>query len=368
MPQILEMFPAVAWYYLLPRTLQIQLVESLFAHAPLIRIYKLWSNAPTQRSLRVSKRNLKSGVTFNYGKDRVILNPTFRELALHYGLAAVPARLSDPRGKDKVENSVDAISSRILARLRTRVFSDIALDLILSRRTSPAPPGTAANPPDIADVSCRAGRSITHTALMHLAAGAWIRNATDLVILGATGSGKTFLACALAANACRQQRSILYRRVSDLTEEIACARENGKGYQLMRRLERLNLLVLDDRGLVSMCAAGRRAILEVVEKRHRRAATIIVSQVPPESWYQIIGEPTIADAVCDRILNNAYRIDLAGDSMRRAQAPASLEADTARPKEETGMTPGMLERKARLRRSETLHKGTAGFPAERHLG
>ena len=160
---------------------------------------------------------------------------------------------------------------------------------------------------DIADVSCRAGRGITHTALMHLAAGAWIRNATDLAILGATGSGKTFLGFALAANACRQQRSVLYRRVPDLTEEIACARENGKGHQLMSRQERLNLLVLDDWGLVSMCAARRRAILEVVEKRHRKA------------------------------------------------------------KGGTGMIPGMLEEKARLRRSETLRKDTAGFSGGKAL-
>ena len=157
---------------------------------------------------------------------------------------------------------------------------------------------------DIQDVDCRAGRGIARTTL--------------------TGSGKTFLACALAHQACRQKQSVLYRRVPELVAALARARDKGTHDRLMRRLAKVSLLVLDDWGLQGFSAEGRRDLLEIVEARHGRKSILIASQIPVERWPEVIGEPTFADAVLDRIVHNAYRIDLEGESQRKRNKPPPL--------------------------------------------
>ena len=176
----------------------------------------------------------------------------------------------------------------------------------------------------IEDVDCSAGRGLSRTELTQLAAGNWIRKSINLTITGATGTGKTWLACAIAHQACRQRRSALYRRVPELVAELDAARQKGRITSLMRRLTRLDLLVLDDWGLQDFTAQARRDLLEIVEMRDQRKSTLIASQIPTKLWHQAIGEPTIADAILDRIIHNAYHIALKGKSMRRTLVPPAL--------------------------------------------
>ena len=178
---------------------------------------------------------------------------------------------------------------------------------------------------EVQDVDCRAGRGIARSTLTQLAAGDWIRQAFNLIVEGPTGSGKTFLACALAHQACRQKRSVLYRRVPELVGALVRARESGRHDRLMRRLARVCLLVLDDWGLQGFSSEGRRDLLELVEQRHGRKSLLIASQIPVERWPRVIGEATIADAVLDRIVHNAYRIDLKGESQRKRHRPPPLD-------------------------------------------
>ncbi len=176
----------------------------------------------------------------------------------------------------------------------------------------------------VEEVSCKAGRGISHRTLMQLAEGHWIRAGANLTIVGASGTGKTFLACALAHQACRQDHAVLYRRVPDLFDEFAVARATGQRQKLMRRLGRVALLVLDDWGLQAFDPAGRRDMLDVIEHRDRRASTLIASQIPVERWHDLVGEGTIADAIVDRIVSYAHAITLTGDSLR--EAPPGLTA------------------------------------------
>ena len=177
---------------------------------------------------------------------------------------------------------------------------------------------------DVQDVDCSAGRGIARSTLTQLAAGDWIRNAVNLIVEGATGSGKTFLACALAHQACRQKQSVLYRRVPELISALDHARDKDVHARLMRRLATVSLLVLDDWGLQGFSAEGRRDLLEIVEHRYGRKSILIASQIPVEHWPTVVGEPTIADAILDRIVHNAYRIELSGESQRKRNTPPPL--------------------------------------------
>ena len=179
--------------------------------------------------------------------------------------------------------------------------------------------------PDIEEVSCAAGRGLSRTVPAHLATGDWIRSGSGLIVEGKTGAGKTFLACALGNQACRQHYAVLYRRTGDLLSEFASARAGGQLPKLKRRLARVDLLILDDWGLAGFTADGRRDMLDVVERRERGKSTLVSSQVPSEQWHAVIGEPTIADAIVDRLVNSAYRIHLDGPSMRERDTLPPLE-------------------------------------------
>ena len=145
----------------------------------------------------------------------------------------------------------------------------------------------------------------------------------------ATGSGKTFLVCALAHQACRQKLSVLYRRVPALVSALAHGRDGELHERLMRRLAKVSLLALDDWGLQGFSAEGRRDLLEIVEQRYGRKSIVIASQIPVDRWPELIGEPTIADAVLDRIVHNAYRIELTGESQRKRNRPPPLDGGGA---------------------------------------
>ena len=139
----------------------------------------------------------------------------------------------------------------------------------------------------------------------------------NLIITGPCGVGKSWLACALGHNACREDFSVLYHRVPRLFTALALARGDGRYAKLLRALARVKLLILDDWGPETLAPDQARDLLEIVEDRYDAGSLLITSQAPVDRWHEIVGNPTLADAILDRVIHNAYRIELAGESMRK---------------------------------------------------
>jgi len=169
----------------------------------------------------------------------------------------------------------------------------------------------------VEDVDYRAARGLDRAMFRNLAGCQWIRDHRHVILCGATGLGKSWLACALGQKACREDFSVLYYRVPRLFSALDLARGDGRYAKLLASLARTDLLILDDWGLQVMTANHRRDLMEIVEDRYDRGSLIITSQVPVNRWHEIIGDPTIADAILDRIVHAAYRIDLEGESLRK---------------------------------------------------
>lgn len=172
----------------------------------------------------------------------------------------------------------------------------------------------------VEDIDLATPRGLDRTLFASLVAGDWIERKLNLLVIGPTGVGKSWIACALGHKACRDDRSVLYHRLPRLLEALALARGDGRYGRLLTRLARVELLILDDWGLAPMTAEQRRDLLEIVDDRHGRASTIITSQVPIEHWHDVIGDPTLADAILDRLVHNAHRLILKGESMRKITA------------------------------------------------
>ena len=172
----------------------------------------------------------------------------------------------------------------------------------------------------IEDIDLRAVRGLDRALFQKLAAGDWIDRHHNLLICGPTGVGKSWIACALGHKACRDGRSVLYHRMPRLFEALALARGDGRHARLLKTLARVQLLILDDWGLAPLAPEQRRDLLEIMDDRHGRATTIETSQLPVDAWHATIGDPTLADAILDRLVHNAHRLTLKGDSMRKAAA------------------------------------------------
>jgi DNA replication protein DnaC len=177
----------------------------------------------------------------------------------------------------------------------------------------------------IEDVDYRAPRGLDRALFKKLAEGSWIDAHDNLILCGPTGIGKSWLAGALGHKACRDNRSVLYQRVPKLFADLALARGDGRYARLLRALAGVQLLILDDWGLQPLDAGSRHDLLEILEERYGRRSTIITSQIPVDKWHALIGDPTYADAILDRLVHNAHRIDLAGDSLRRKRSTSVLE-------------------------------------------
>jgi DNA replication protein DnaC len=172
----------------------------------------------------------------------------------------------------------------------------------------------------VEDIDTKSARGLDKALFQKLVAGEWIDRHLNLLIIGPTGVGKSWIACALGHKACRDNRSVLYQRLPRLFDALALARGDGRHARLLKSLARVELLILDDWGLAPMAAEQRRDLLEIIDDRHGRGSTIVTSQLPIEHWHDIIADPTIADAILDRLVHNAHRLALKGESLRKAAA------------------------------------------------
>jgi len=169
----------------------------------------------------------------------------------------------------------------------------------------------------IEDLDFRAPRGLDKSLILSLAACAWIAKGINVLVTGPTGVGKSYLACALGHKACLEGQSVLYLRLPRLLEELRLAKADGSYGKLMMTYAKTSLLVLDDWGLTPLGDEQRRDLLELLEDRHGLRSTIVTSQLPVENWHDYLGDPTLADAILDRLVHNAYKINLKGESMRK---------------------------------------------------
>ncbi len=169
----------------------------------------------------------------------------------------------------------------------------------------------------VEDVDFRHPRGLDKSLVLALAGCRWIREHHNVIITGPTGVGKSYLACALAHKACREGFRVLYLRAPRLFDDLALAKADGRYRRVLAAYARLDLLVIDDWGLASLTEEQRRDVLEILEDRHDLRSTLIASQLPIEKWHKVIGDPTLGDAILDRLVHNAHKLTLKGDSLRK---------------------------------------------------
>jgi len=163
-------------------------------------------------------------------------------------------------------------------------------------------------------------RGLDKSVIKTLATSQWVKNHLNVLITGPCGVGKSFIACALSHNACLMGYSAFYLRAPRLFNNLTVAKGDGRYPRLMKSLAKINLLIIDDWGLSTLSESDRTDLLEVLEDRHNIQSTIVTSQLPVKHWHEIIGNATLADAILDRLVHNAYTIELKGESIRKAKA------------------------------------------------
>jgi len=169
----------------------------------------------------------------------------------------------------------------------------------------------------IEDIDYQHPRGLDRKLIRTLASSEWVRQHQNVLLLGPTGIGKTWLGCALAQKACRDGFTILHKRSSELFRDLAVAQVDGSFGRLLTKLVRIDILVLDDFAMAPLKDSERRDFLELCDDRYQRRSMILTSQLPPAHWHEQIGDPTLADSILDRLVHNAYRIELNGESMRK---------------------------------------------------
>jgi DNA replication protein DnaC len=172
----------------------------------------------------------------------------------------------------------------------------------------------------IEDIDFRHPRGLDKSLIMRLAGCEWIKGHNNLIITGPTGVGKTYLACAFANKACREGFNTLYLRVTKLFEDLSLAKGDGRYLKLLTSFAKADLLVLDDYGLEQLSREQRHDLLEILEDRHGLKSTLVTSQLPVDHWHEQIGDPTLADAILDRLVHSAHKVKLKGESMRKKKA------------------------------------------------
>lgn len=172
----------------------------------------------------------------------------------------------------------------------------------------------------IEDIDFRQPRGLDKSLVLSLASNQWITEHHNLLIIGPTGVGKSYLACALSHKACRDGHVVLYQRLPRLLEELALSHHDGRYRKLMKSLLKADLLILDDFGLAPLTTDQQRDLLEIIDDRYDRRSTLVTSQLPVKHWHDILADPTLADAILDRLVHNAYKLELKGESMRKSKS------------------------------------------------
>ncbi len=172
----------------------------------------------------------------------------------------------------------------------------------------------------VEDIDFRQPRGLDKSLILSLASNKWITEHHNLLIIGPTGVGKSYLACALSHKACRDGHAVVYQRLPRLLEDLALSHHDGRYRKLMKSLLKADLLVLDDFGLAPLTTEQQRDLLEIIEDRYDRRSTLITTQMPVKHWHDILADPTLADAIMDRLVHNAYKIELKGESMRKSKS------------------------------------------------
>ena len=167
------------------------------------------------------------------------------------------------------------------------------------------------------DIDYRSARGLDRGLIGQLLTCNWIRERNSTVIIGATGLGKTWLSCALANQACRQGFSTLYLKMPRLNEDLAIAHGSGRYARLLAQWAKTDVLLMDDFAMAPMSDGAVRDLLEILDDRHGHRSTLVTSQIPIENWHAVLGDPTLADAILDRLVHNTYRVNLSGESMRK---------------------------------------------------
>ena len=177
------------------------------------------------------------------------------------------------------------------------------------------------------DIDYRQPRGLDRSLIIKLADCRWIKNHQNMIITGPTGVGKSYLACAFAHKACREGYNTVYARISRLFEDLSLAKGDGRYIKMLAGFAKTDLLVLDDYGLAKLSREQRHDLLEILEDRHGVRSTLVTSQLPVENWHEQIGDPTLADAILDRLLHNAHNIQLKGGSMRKKNSNLTEQTD-----------------------------------------
>ena len=187
----------------------------------------------------------------------------------------------------------------------------------------------------VEDIDFRRSRGLERSVVLSLAEAEWVTGHRNVLIVGATGLGKTFIGCALAQAAIRRAHTALYMRAPRLLSELALARADGRLPRLMVRWAKIDVLIIDDLALRPLTPEQAADLLEIIEDRYQLRSTIVTSQLPVSEWHDALGEPTIADAILDRLVHNAHRIELRGDSLRKPEDGAAPAGSSDQPQEGT---------------------------------
>ncbi len=177
------------------------------------------------------------------------------------------------------------------------------------------------------DIDYRHPRGLDKALFRRLLTGDWVNGHQNVLICGPTGVGKTYLACAMANAACRQGKTALYQRLPRLFEELTVSRGDGRYAKLMASLAKVDVLILDDWGLALLDDERRRDLLELLDERYQTRSTIITSQLPVATWHDSLGDPTLADAILDRLVHHAHPLNLVGESLRKLKPKLTREID-----------------------------------------
>ena len=180
----------------------------------------------------------------------------------------------------------------------------------------------------IEDIDFKQGRGMDRSTVMSLAGNQWVKSHHNILVTGPTGAGKSYLACALAQKACRDGYTTLYQRVPRLLQEIAVSRHDGRYNKLIAPIIKCEVLILDDLLISPLTREEQRELLEIVEERYDRKATVATSQLPIKAWHDAMQDPTLADAILDRLVHNAYKLELKGESMRRKRSVLDHKTET----------------------------------------